>query len=299
MPERDGYIPGVPCWVDTSQPDPEAAVGFYSGLFGWEFEDVMAPDAPGKYFVARIRGGTVGAVGSQPEGSGPEARWDTYIWVDSADETASKVLNAGGKVLMDPFDVMNFGRMALFADPSGAAFCVWQAKDHKGARIVNEHGAVDFNGLNTRDPEGAKAFYGSVFGWEILVLPGGFEMWTLPGYGDYLERDDPGLRERVAEIGAPEGFEDVVASINPIAGGRPEVSPHWDVTFAADDADAIAEKAAELGGRVIVAPFDVPWSAPGSGSPPPSRTTVIADPQGATFTASQFVPEINDPAAGP
>ena len=41
MPERDGYIAGVPCWVDTSQPDPDAAADFYGGLFGWEFEDAM------------------------------------------------------------------------------------------------------------------------------------------------------------------------------------------------------------------------------------------------------------------
>ena len=53
MPERDGYIPGVPCWIDTSQPDPESAVDFYRGLFSWEFEDVMPPDAPGEYFIAR------------------------------------------------------------------------------------------------------------------------------------------------------------------------------------------------------------------------------------------------------
>jgi len=284
MPERDGYIPGVPCWVDTSQPDPEAAVDFYSGLFGWEFEDVMPPGSPGKYFIARIRGGDVAAVGSQPEELGPKALWNTYIWVDSADETASKVLDAGGKVLMDPFDIMDSGRMALLGDPSGAAFCVWQAKQHKGARIVNEHGSLNFNGLNTRDPEAAKAFYASVFGWETLVLPGGFEMWTLPGYGDYLERDNPRLREMVAESGGPEGFEDVVASINPIAEGQPDVPPHWDVRFSVDDADAIAEKAAELGGQVIVPPFDAPWV----------RMTVIADPQGATFTASKFVPENKD-----
>ena len=68
MPERDGYIPGVPCWIDTSQPDPEAALPFYTGLFGWEFEDVMPPDSPGRYFIARLRGGDVAAVGSQPEG---------------------------------------------------------------------------------------------------------------------------------------------------------------------------------------------------------------------------------------
>jgi predicted enzyme related to lactoylglutathione lyase len=281
MAERDGYIPGVPCWIDTSQPDPGAAVDFYSGLFGWEFEDMMPPGSPGRYFIARIRGGDVAAVGSIPEGAPPMAMWNTYIWVESADETASKALDAGGTVVMEPFDIMEAGRMAVFADPEGAVFCAWQAKQHKGARIVNEHGSLNFNGLNTRDPEAAKAFYGSVFGWQTLALPGGFEMWTLPGYGDHLERDNPGLRKGMAEMGAPAGFEDVVASLNPIPDDQPDTPPHWDVTFAVDDADAIAEKAAELGGKVILPPLDAPWV----------RMTVIADPQGATFTASKFVPE--------
>jgi predicted enzyme related to lactoylglutathione lyase len=284
MPERDGYIPGVPCWIDTSQPDPEAALPFYSGLFGWEFEDVMPPDAEGKYFIGRIRGGDVAGVGSLPQGAPPTAMWNTYVWVESADEAASKVADAGGTTLMEPFDVMDAGRMAVFADPEGAMFCVWEAKGSKGAQIVNEDGSLNFNGLNTRDVDGAKRFYGSVFGWEALPLEGGAEMWTLPGYGDHLEQGDPGLRKRMAEAGAPTGFEDVVASINPIPDDQPDVPAHWGVTFAVDDADATAEKATELGGKVVVPPFDAPWV----------RMTVITDPQGATFIASKFVPENRD-----
>jgi predicted enzyme related to lactoylglutathione lyase len=284
MLERDGYIPGVPCWVDTSQPDPQDAVAFYGGLFGWDLEDAMPAGSPSKYFIARIRGGDVAAVGSQPEGGRPTAVWQTYVWVESAEETAARVLDAGGRVLTEPFDVMRAGRMAVFTDPEGAAFCAWQANEHKGARIVNEHGSVNFNSLNTRDPEGAKAFYGSVFGWEVLGLEGGAQMWTLPGYGDFLERGDPGLRQRMADTHAPAGFEDVVATLNPIADEQPDVPAHWSVTFAVDDADATASRAAELGGQVIVAPFDAPWV----------RMTVIADPQGATFIASRFVPENRD-----
>jgi predicted enzyme related to lactoylglutathione lyase len=284
MPERDGYLPGVPCWVDTSQPDPAAAVDFYRGLFGWEFEDVMPPDSPGRYFIGRIRGGDVAAVGSQPEGAPPMALWNTYIWVESADDAAAKVLGAGGRVVMEPFDVMDAGRMAVVADPEGAAFCVWEAKQHKGAGIVNEHGALNFNGLNTRDVEAAKSFYGSVFGWETLDLGGGAAMWRLPGYGDFLEQSTPGLREMVAQSGGPSGFEDVVAAINPIADDQPDVPAHWSVTFAVDDADATAARARELGGKVVVPPFDAPWV----------RMAVIADPQGATFIASKFVPENKD-----
>src|SRR5690348_3247171 len=97
MPERDGYIPGVPCWVDTSQPDPQAAVDFYGALFGWELEDAMPPESPGRYFIARIRGGDLAAIASQEEGL--PAVWNTYIWVDNADETAVRVREAGGTVL--------------------------------------------------------------------------------------------------------------------------------------------------------------------------------------------------------
>jgi predicted enzyme related to lactoylglutathione lyase len=284
MPERDGYIPGVPCWVDTSQPDPEAAVDFYQGLFGWEFEDVMPPGSDGKYFIGRLHGGDVAAVGSIPEAAPPMAMWNTYIWVDSADETASKVRDAGGTVVMEPFDVMSAGRMAVFADPEGAVFCVWQPNQHKGSQVVNEHGAVNFNGLATRDVERAKSFYGSVFGWTTIDLGGGAEMWTLPGYGDHLEESNPDLRKQMAEGGAPAGFEDVVASIEPIPADQPDTPPHWSVTFGVDDADAIAARATELGGKVIVPPFDAPWV----------RMTIINDPQGATFIASKFVPENRD-----
>jgi predicted enzyme related to lactoylglutathione lyase len=284
MPERDGYIPGVPCWIDTNQPDPEAAVRFYGGLFGWEFENVMPAGAPGEYHIARIEGGDVAAVSSPPEGAPAAAVWNTYIWVDDADKAAERARQAGGRVLVDPFDVPEAGRTAVIADPDGAAFSLWQAGAHRGARIVNEPGSLNFNGLATRDPEAAKAFYGSVFGWEVLDLGGAGAMWMLPGYGEFLERSEPGLRERQAQAGAPAGFADVVATLGPLGEDQPGVPPHWSVTFAVADADAAAAKAYDLGGEVLAPPFDAPWV----------RMAVIADPQGASFVASQFVPENRD-----
>ena len=283
MTDADRYIPGVPCWVDTSQPDPAAAAEFYAGLFGWELDDRMPPDAPGAYFMARLSGRDVAAIGSVPEGAPPMATWNTYIWVDSADETADKVRAAGGTVLTEPFDIFDAGRMAVCADPEGAVFCLWQPREHRGATVVNEPGSLNFNDLRTRDPEGAKAFYGAVFGWETIALGAG-EMWALPAYGDFLEARTPGMRARMADVGAPAGFENAVASLIPISADEPDTPAHWGVTFAVADADEIAARAAELGGTVLVAPFDAPWV----------RMTVIADPQGATFTASKFVPENRD-----
>jgi len=111
-------------------------------------------------------------------------------------------------------------------------------------------------------------------------------MWTMPGYGDHLEEGSPGLREFIAQVGGPAGFEDVVASIDPIPDDQPDTPPHWSVTFGVDDVDAIAAKAVELGGTVVAPPLDAPWS----------RTAVLADPAGATFIASKFVPENKDVA---
>jgi predicted enzyme related to lactoylglutathione lyase len=212
------------------------------------------------------------------------ATWNTYVWVDSADETAAKAKEAGGGTVGEPFDVMESGRMVVLTDPEGAMFCAWEPRQHRGARIVNEHGSLNFNGLSTRDVEGAKRFYGAVFGWRALDVGNGSQMWALPGYGDHLEELNPGMRKGMQEMGAPAGFEDVVAAINPIGDGPQDVPAHWSVTFAVDDADAIAARAAELGGKVIVPPLDAPWV----------RTTVIADPAGATFIANKFVAENKD-----
>jgi predicted enzyme related to lactoylglutathione lyase len=280
MPERDEYIPGVPCWIDTSQPDPEAALPFYRGLFGWEFEDVMPADAPGQYFIGRIRDLDAAGVGSIPEGAPAMAMWNTYIAVDDADAATKRARDAGGTVVSEPFDVMDAGRMAVLADPEGAVFCVWQAMNNIGAAVVNEHGSLNFNGLLTRDPERAKAFYGAVFGWETLELPAGV-FWTLPAYGEHLEERTPGLRDQMAQMGAPDGFINVVAMLNPIASGDAATPAHWSVTFAVDDVAATVAKASELGGEIVAPPVDAPWT----------RIAVIKDPQGAPFIAGQFVAE--------
>jgi predicted enzyme related to lactoylglutathione lyase len=280
MPDRQEWLAGVPCWVDTSQPDPEAATDFYGGLFGWEFEDRMPEGSDGRYFVASIGGRTVAAVGSQMNGGGAPPAWTMYVATDDADATAAKARDAGGTVLAEPFDVGDAGRMAVFADSSGAVFAVWQAGRTKGVEAVNEHGSWNFSGLNTPDPAGAEAFYGAVFGWELSPFGdgSGSGYWRMPGYGDFLERNDPDIRKRNAELGAPDRFEDAVATLQP----PPEegTPPHWSTTFAVDDADAAAERGQQLGGTVVVPPTDAPWV----------RFAVLQDPQGAAFIASKFVP---------
>jgi uncharacterized protein len=280
MGERDRHEQGTFSWTDLATPDAQASKDFYGMLFGWEFEDNPIPD-DGVYVMARVGGRAAAAMFETTE---RHPAWASYVTVDDVDAATARAGELGANVLAEPFDVMDAGRMAVVTDREGAAFCVWQAKQNKGAQIVNEPGSLSFNGLGTRDIEAAKSFYGSVFGWTTLDVGGGAEMWTLPGYGDHLERDNPDLRKQLAETGGPPGFEDVVASIVPLADDQPDTPPHWSVTFAVDDADATAARATELGGTLAVPPLDAPWV----------RMTIINDPQGATLIASQFVPENKD-----
>ncbi len=220
MSERDGYEHGVPCWVDTRQPDPRAAADFYTRLFGWEAE------TSGDYTFCRLRGGDVAAITAG----------------DSADEAAARVRDAGGSVVTAPFDVPRAGRTAVLTDPAGAEFSVWQPVAHKGAQRVNEWGAWAMSSLSTSDLDAAKRFYGDVFGWETDTFAVGdldVSLFRLPGFVG----------------GEPE--QPVPADV--IAAAAPSEDPaRWDVDFWVEDTDATAARATELGGTAIAPPFDVP-----------------------------------------
>jgi predicted enzyme related to lactoylglutathione lyase len=265
MSERDGFEPGVPCWVATVQPEPESAASFYSELFGWENENLMPPDHPADYFLCRLDGRAVAAIVSQ-HGAPPPPRpvWGTYVQVESAEEAAAKVADAGGSVIGQPFDSPAGGRQVVLGDPAGAVFCAWEPREHKGAELVNAPGAWAMSALATPDPEGAKRFYGEVFGWETSTFPLGdgaeMTMWHLPGYvGGEPQQPVP---------------RDVVATMMP----PNDAPPHWSVDFWVHDVDETTARAKELGGDAIVRPFE---PLPGF------KQAVLADPAGASFSVSK------------
>jgi len=277
MPERDGFPAGVPAWIDIIQPDPEAAASFYGGLFGWTFEDRLTDAGDRRYMVASLDGRSVAAISSPPPGPAPSPTWNTYVGVESADASAATVRQTGGTVARDPVDIGDVGRVASCADPAGATFGLWQPGTVRGAQSVNAPGAWNFSELNT-DDEGARRFYGEVFGWEADAVDMGAlsgTMLRLPGYADFLEQFDPGIRQRHADFGAPPGFSECIGWILPLQAGE---TAHWSITFSVDDTDALAARATALGGQILVKPFDVP----------PVRSAVLLDPAGARFTISAF-----------
>lgn len=278
MRGRD-YPAGVPCWVETAQPDPEAARAFYAGLFGWELDDRGPGGTPDRYYLARIGGSEVAAVASLPDPPARGAGWLSYVLVDSADDATGRVVAAGGKVVRAPYELRDAARVAVCADPEGAVFGVWQPRQLRGAQLANAPNTWNFSDLHTRDPAGAEAFYSAVFGW--AATDAGFAMmWRVPGYGEFIDAYvEPGFRQRHAEAGTPEGFTDAIGWLAPISEDQP-VAPHWSVTFVVADPAATVELAVRLGGSVESPLVEIGYS----------RVATLRDPQGAVFTVHSYEP---------
>lgn len=255
MSERTSYTPGTPCWVDLGTPDIDAAANFYGEVFGWEVPEQPNSAEMGGYRRAKKNGKDVaGAMPLIQEGQPPA--WSTYVSVEDADATAKAVAVAGGTAIAEPMDVMDLGRMAVFTDPAGAVIGIWQPGTFPGAALVNEPGTVGWNELSTRDPEGAKAFYSAVFGWE----PNDLEMEGGGTYTEWRVEDQP------------------VGGMLDMRGRMPdEVPPHWGVYFGTEDTDATVEKVKAGGGELLFGPMDIE----------PGRFATVRDPFGAFFNVMQ------------
>lgn len=249
MVTRDtAWSPGTPCWVDLGVTDIPKARAFYSSLFGWKIQDT-GPESGG-YCMCEIDGQPVAGIGAS-QGDMP-IFWTTYLASENADETAAKIKAAGGQLMMDPFDVMDVGRMFMAVDPGGAFFGVWQAKAHTGVRLANEPGSLIWSENMSRNYEANKAFYGSVFGYH---------------FGDIGAE---GMNYSTLDIeGRP------VGGIGEIGSEQPTHTPaSWGTYFAVADTDVAVAMVAELGGGLIAPAWDSPYG----------RMAVVSDDQGAVFS---------------
>jgi uncharacterized protein len=247
MAERTEYAPGIPNWVDLQTSDQAGAKEFYTALFGWSYDD-QPIDENSVYSMSTIRGKHAAAIAPLPPQQGIPPHWNTYVAAADVDATVGRVSGAGGTVVMPPMDVMDAGRMAVIADPTGAMICVWQAKNNIGAQVVNEPGAFTWSELSTSDVDTAGAFYSKVFGW-TPQQPFPDMDYTVFQNGDRV-------------IGG--------AMKSPVEG----MPSYWLVYFDVDDTDATVQTARGKGATIMVEPTDIPEVG---------RFAVITDPQGATF----------------
>ena len=243
--------PGMPIWVDLATSDLAGATEFYTQLFGWTAHVSPEPEAMG-YTIFNKDGKQAAGMGPLL-GEGAPVAWSTQFHVVDADRSAQDVIENDGHVLLQPMDVMKFGRWAVCTDQAGAPFSLWQPYEMKGAEIINEPGGFTWSELTTRDPEGSKTFYGNLFGW----LP--------------EDRTTGPVTYTTFKLGG-----DPAAGMMPMEGEMwpPELPNHWMVYFAVADPDATAEKAVALGGAAPVTPQDIV----------PGRFAVLNDPQGGHFS---------------
>jgi uncharacterized protein len=257
MPLIDTYAPGTFCWADLGTPDAAAATRFYTALFGWTAEDrPMGPDA--SYTMLHADGRSVAALYQQEAAQHGPPHWLSYISVASASDAAARAKALDGTLLMEPFDVLDVGRMAMVQDPTGAVVALWEPRRHAGAGVAGEPSSICWNELATADTARAGAFYTALLGWAADAQQMGATGYTL-----------------FSAEGAPRGGMMAIAPP-----GRP-VPPHWLVYFAVNDCEGTTALAQSLGGAVRLPPTD----APGVG-----RFSVLADPQGAVFAAIELLP---------
>jgi predicted enzyme related to lactoylglutathione lyase len=231
--------------------DLDGAKAFYGGLFGWTAQVAEDP-AAGGYTTFLKDGEQVAGAMTTMSPEQPVA-WSTYVAVADADATMAKAEAAGAKPIMPPMDVMDIGRMAMFFDPTGAALGLWQPRTMKGAGLVNEPGALTWDELNTRDRDGAKAFYTATFGWGAVTN----EMDGM----EYTELQVDGRTVAGLMVMDDEHFPK-------------ETPPHWAVYFGVENCDAAVAKVGQLGGTIVV-----PTTPIG-----PGKFAVCQDPQGGFFS---------------
>lgn len=257
--EVNKHIPGTFCWVELGTTDQAAAKTFYSTLFGWGIEDMpMGPDS--YYTMLKLKGKDVAALyqlSPEQTAQGVPPHWLPYVATENANETANAIVAAGGKLMMEPFDVFDAGRMAVAQDPAGASVAIWQPHHHIGVGIHNENDAFCWAELATTDAAVAKDFYGKAFGWRGDTKDVGPMPYTEFFVGNQIVGGQivGGMLEMPPEWG--------------------QIPPHWMVYFAVADCDAVTAKAESLGAKICAPPSDIPNVG---------RFAVLLDPQGATFS---------------
>ncbi|THV42821.1 VOC family protein [Glycomyces buryatensis] len=252
---------GAPAWVDSMTPDLAADVAFYSGLFGWKAADGGAEW--GHYTELRIGetaedGRSIGGIvpNDSERGDAP-GEWNLYFLVEDCAAKAAEAEKLGARITVAPMDIGDL-IFSMVQDPNGAVFGLFQAKsDEMGFKAFAEPNApmwfeYSYDGV----PAEAMKFYADLLGWDVITPP-----W-----------EDPNNPRPYAALRA-DGAEQEFGGCHPAEGPEKDLPPQWVTMILVEDADATCAKAAELGGKVVAEPTDVPQT----------RIAGVQSPTGATL----------------
>ncbi len=258
------HILGSFCWVELTTTDLASAKHFYSELFGWSTIEMPIQDGGGDHgvYTMFIKGEhQVGGLFQRtPEmaAQGVPPNWMGYVAVEDVAKSVAKAKELGATIIVPPMDVMEEGKMASIADPTGAVVSMWQALKHRGAGGFGQPGFLCWSELATRDTAASQTFYVKLFDWTA----------TTKNMGDFLYTSWSHQHPFGGMMAMDENWG--------------EVPPHWMQYFAVKDCKDTARRVEELGGNVCVPPTQIPEVG---------TFAVINDPQGATFSIIQLIPQ--------
>ncbi|MFZ3471072.1 VOC family protein [Streptomyces sp. 4.24] len=241
---------GSPNWLDLGSPDTDAAISFYTGVFGWDFVS-LGPEAGG-YGFFQVDGKTVAALGPLTE-EGAKSAWMLHFHTPDIQATVDGVRAGGGVVRMEPTDVMGEGWLAQVTDPQGAEFALWQPGKTAGLGLASAENTLVWAELHVPDPVADIAFYAGLFGWRSADM------------------EAPGMTYRVLSIADGDQEDGSFGGVAPSEGDGPK---GWVPYFNVADVDATAAATTAGGGSVLMPAADVPDVG---------RIAFLADPAGAMF----------------
>jgi uncharacterized protein len=250
-----GSIHGKFVWQELTTEDPATAVSFYSKVVGWHAHANATHPTYTEFGIGNSHTAGMIALSDDARAAGVRSNWAPYIGVTDVDGTAAAAEKLGAKVVHPATDIAQVGRFATLNDPQGGVFALFKPSGQgPGGPAPTTVPVGDFAWLElaTSDQEAAFAFYGKLFGWQVL------------------QRMDMG----------PQGVYLIFGSDGVQRGGMYKMHaerssrPYWLPYAEVPNADTAAAAAIAAGGRILVGPMDVP----GGG-----RMAQVLDPSGAMF----------------
>ena len=223
------HVPGSFCWFELATTDQNAAKQFYQSVFGWKVED-QAIGPSETYSMFRIDGKDVAAgyrIRPEQLTQGVPPHWMIYMMVANADASAAKAKALGAAVIVEPFDVMDHGKMSVIRDPTGAMFCIWQPNTHTGTGLTGAHGTMVWADLSTPDQKRAGEFYSALFGWTMVT-------------GTSMNPAKPGEYYHIMN-----GSE-FIGGVQPAEYRDPHIPAHWLMYFDVANCDKTVARVASL-----------------------------------------------------